>query len=129
MQTAEEEKIVGLGRKTGRKDPSCISSISTEDKVNFFFFFKCQLSFLYFKNYYIVGLENENLWDLVCLFKEKIQAVPFKPLDSFGSVTCCLRECMLTDERPCGCPQPAGTMLPHPWHVAECAPQLFSISS
>lgn len=92
MQTAEEAKIVGLGRKTGRKDPPCKSSISTEDKVLINLLFQWQLSFLYFKNYYIVALENENLWDLDCLFKENIQAVPFKPLDSFGSVTCCFRE-------------------------------------
>jgi len=63
---------------------------------------------------------------LNCLFKGKVQADPLKTLDNFGSVTRHLRESVFA-EWPCGCPQPAGTMLSHPWRVLVCAPQLFSI--
>lgn len=85
--------------------------------------------FHYFKNYCLVAMENENLRSMQCLFKKKVQTDPFKTLDNFGSVTWHLREHVFTDEWPCSCPQPAGTMLSHPWHVLECAPQLFSIRS
>lgn len=54
------------------------------------------------------------------LFREKVQADSLKTLDNCGSVTWYLRESVFTDEWPCGCPQPAGTMLSHPWHVLVC---------
>lgn len=98
LQITEAAKTVGLERKTGRKDPPCKSSICIEGIVSICLFFPNISEYTLFQNYCIVTPANENLWDLDCLFKEKVQADPLKTLDNFGSVICRLRESVFTDE-------------------------------